>query len=227
MMLAAAFYAACMLLYLVPARRPSTALFRAQRALRVPIHVAVYILANSMFVHHIKLSGMACCSPFVKDYSALEALAAYLLWPALYPAMAAVPLRIAVVLQAGTFMGLYTANAPECAMGQPICSKTDEQYQLFNRVASLAASGLPIGLPMPGELADATTCHNIMTHLKLGMCVVLSFYAAYHTELGTRQAWALQVKRRRLAEELRVRRQAAWRTCGEVALALILAGIRS
>jgi len=120
-----------------------------------------------MFIHHIKLPGMAVCSPFVKGYSALEALAAYLLWPAFYPQMAALPLSIALPLQIGTFIGLYGANGPQCAMGQPVCPRTDEQYQLYNTIMAKIGASLPSTLPMQADFTDDVNCHNIMTHLKV------------------------------------------------------------
>lgn len=222
MMTSAVFYMLCMLLVMWPAPEDS-AFTRAKHALRIPLHVVSYCIATSLFIHHIKLPGMAVCSPFVSEYSALEALAAYLLWPASYPMMAALPLALAVPLQLATFVGLYFANEPECAMGAPICPKTDDQYHLFNKVASVIGAGLPVSLPMASELTDDVTCHNIMTHLKLGISVIISFYVTYYAEISTRKAYALQVGRLRLADELQLRKQQVWQLCGELAVALILA----
>ena len=53
---------------------------------------------------------MGACSPFVKEFSALEALVVYLTWAALYPVMAAIPLAYAVPLQIGSFFGLISAS---------------------------------------------------------------------------------------------------------------------
>ena len=51
--------------------------------LRIPLHVAVYLLSTAQFAHHCRLRNMFICSKMVEGGVAIEHLAAYLLWLAM------------------------------------------------------------------------------------------------------------------------------------------------
>lgn len=79
----------------------------------------------------------------------------------------------------------------------------------------------PFAKPTPANFS--ITRVFILPHSQLGMCVILSFYATFYSEIAARESYAIQSQRYRLAYELRLRKPSAWHLCIEFMVALILA----
>eukprot|EP00889_Picochlorum_renovo_P003091 jgi/Picre1/30121/NNA_005490.t1 len=176
MVLAGIVYACCTLLY-AKRGQPGGLLDFLQVKLRIKMHIFTYVLAMCLFCRHIALPNMGACSPFVPEYSALEALVVYLLWSATYPVMAAIPLRYSIVIQTIAFFGLDEASAKECDMGD-VCARTDEMYNVYMRVVMNFTSILPCMFP-PQVQSIAFDCRVVMGFLKLFIVVGLSAYLTY------------------------------------------------
>ncbi|KAI8103096.1 hypothetical protein M9434_005881 [Picochlorum sp. BPE23] len=189
MVLAGIVYACCTLLY-AKRGQPGGLLDFLQVKLRIKMHIFTYVLAMCLFCRHIALPNMGACSPFVPDYSALEALVVYLLWSATYPVMAAIPLRYSIVIQTIAFFGLDEASAKECDMGD-VCARTDEMYNVYMRVVMNFTSILPCMFP-PQVQSIAFDCRVVMGFLKLFIVVGLSAYLTYRYELNSRIIYALE-----------------------------------
>eukprot|EP00890_Picochlorum_soloecismus_P002166 jgi/Picsp_1/2950/NSC_01174-R1_---NA--- len=191
MYIAGIVYSMCAILYSFRDPAPDGSLAILQSILRLPLQIFTYSLAMVMFSHHIGLDNMGACSPFVKEFSALEALVVYLTWAAVYPVMAAIPLAHALPLQVGSFVGLVSASWKECQMGDE-CAKTDHMYWLYSKTASKMAFFLPITIPLDGDFAIDLDCMVVMNFVKFFVVVVLSFYLTYISELSTRESYALE-----------------------------------
>lgn len=171
MVLAGIVYACCTLLY-AKRGQPGGLLDFLQVKLRIKMHIFTYVLAMCLFCRHIALPNMGACSPFVPEYSALEALVVYLLWSATYPVMAAIPLRYSIVIQTIAFFGLDGASAKECDMGD-LCARTDEMYNVYMRVVKNFTSILPCMFP-PQVQSIAFDCRVVMGFLKVRLCALLA-----------------------------------------------------
>ena len=141
-------------------------LWTLQRKFRLHFQILTYTIAMYLFSRHIALPNMGACSPFVKDFSALEALVIYLIWAAMTPVMAAIPLKYAMPLQVMAFIMLEKATDKECDMGG-ICARTDEMYELYNFGCSKVASGFPISVPLEMDFSVDLDCRVVMGFLKV------------------------------------------------------------
>jgi hypothetical protein len=172
MALSGVVYVCCTLLYLKRAS-PGGLLEIVQLKMRVPLHIFTYSLAMLLFSRHIALPNMGACSPFVPEFSALEALVVYLLWAASYPTMAAIPFRYAIPIQLFAYWGIEGASGKECSMGD-ICSQTDAMYHLYMQATAKFASSLPVSLSSYSH-SIPLDCRSIMGFLKVCCFVILWF----------------------------------------------------
>jgi len=165
MLLAGIFYMLCTALFARRFFRPESLLGQVQLKMRLPLHLLTYCLALLLFCRHIGLPNMGSCSPIDPNFSALEALAIYLLWVAAYPVMAAIPLRYALPVQVAAFVALTVPTNDQCQMGD-ICSKTDYMYRLYSTKTSHVSSLLPITVPTNDDFSADIDCRVVMTFLK-------------------------------------------------------------
>ncbi|KAI8103627.1 hypothetical protein M9435_004962 [Picochlorum sp. BPE23] len=207
MVLAGIVYACCTLLY-AKRGQPGGLLDFLQVKLRIKMHIFTYVLAMCLFCRHIALPNMGACSPFVPEYSALEALVVYLLWSATYPVMAAIPLRYSIVIQTIAFFGLDEASAKECDMGD-VCARTDEMYNVYMRVVMNFTSILPCMFP-PQVQSIAFDCRVVMGFLKLFIVVGLSAYLTYRYELNSRIIYALENGKVQILYDLSKKKSYSW-----------------
>ena len=177
MALSGVVYSCCTMLYLRRAS-PGGLLEIIQLKMRVPLHIFTYSLAMLLFSRHIALPNMGACSPFLPEFSALEALVVYLLWAASYPTMAAIPLRYAIPIQLFAYWGIEGASAKECSMGD-ICSQTDSMYHLYMQATAKFASSLPISLSSYSH-SIPLDCRSVMGFLKV-CCFVTGCYIQMST----------------------------------------------
>lgn len=171
MYIAGIVYSMCAILYSFRDPAPDGSLAILQTVLRLPFQIFTYSLAMIMFSHHIGLDNMGACSPFVKEFSALEALVVYLTWAAVYPVMAAIPLAYAMPLQVVSFFGLISASWKECQMGDG-CAKTDYMYWLYSKTASKIAFFFPITIPSDDDFSVDLDCMVVMNFVKVRWFVV-------------------------------------------------------
>ena len=210
--------AICMLFYFL--RQDKSAW---QRRLRVPLHLLSYLSFQLLFPQYGTLPGMVKCSSIWERYCAVEALLAHLLWPAAYPAMAAMPLSLVLPLQAATCAMYYSTIPKMCHYSVVECAGTRQQYNSLHRTLTRLANSLPFGLDvLTGDRAFEIKCSTVLTLLVTGTMMIFSLYLAFATELNARQAHAQQVGDRQLHGELRRRQPAVWQILGEVLLATLL-----
>mmetsp|Transcript_5300 Transcript_5300/g.10460 ORF Transcript_5300/g.10460 Transcript_5300/m.10460 type:complete len:315 (+) Transcript_5300:212-1156(+) len=219
MVLAGIAYACCTLLY-AKRGQPGGLLDFLQVKLRIKMHIFTYVLAMCLFCRHIALPNMGACSPFVPDYSALEALVVYLLWSATYPVMAAIPLRYSIVIQTIAFFGLDEASAKECDMGD-VCARTDEMYNVYMRAVKNFTSILPCMFP-PQVQSIAFDCRVVMGFLKLFIVVGLSAYLTYRYELNSRIIYALENGKVQILYDLSKKKSYSWQLVLELFMMCVL-----
>jgi len=142
MILSGTLYTCCFLLYVVRGS-PGGILEFLQERMRLKLHIIVFAVVVNLFTRHIGLTGMGACSPFKPSFSAFEALVVYLLWTAMYPLMAGIPLRYSILLQIMAFFTMDSQSTKQCRMGDG-CSQTDYMYELYAWVVNLISSAMPL-----------------------------------------------------------------------------------
>lgn len=194
MLLSGILYTCCFLLYMVRGS-PGGILEFLQERMRLKLHIILFGVVVSLFTRHIGLPGMGACSPFKPSFSAFEALVVYLLWTAMYPLMAGIPLRYSVILQIGAFFTMDSQSAKQCRMGDE-CSQTDYMYALYAWAVDMISSAMPV-LGPDGTNDDQLEleqypCRAMMCFAKLFVLVGISTYVKNLFELRSRIEYVMK-----------------------------------
>ena len=169
MLMSGILYTCCFFLYMFRGSPGGTLEFLQER-MRLKLHVIVFAVVVNLFTRHIGLTGMGACSPFKPSFSAFEALVVYLLWTAMYPLMAGIPLRYSIFLQIGAFFTMDSQSKKQCGMGDG-CSETDYMYELYAWVTDVISSAMPVlgpdGAEQHREEFEHFCCRAMMCFAKV------------------------------------------------------------
>jgi hypothetical protein len=175
-------------------RRPERA--SLIRSLRIPFHLVTQLAIHIYFLRSVTLSGMVACTSSGRP--ATELFVLWLVWLALYPALASIPLVAAAPLQ--LFMAFSTLSmVPElCRQGFEACPAGPTMYSGLSTTLSAASALLPIppsfgqGGSLGPAAAPATACSAVLEFAILGTLLPLFWVVTAESEKRLRAKYALQ-----------------------------------
>lgn len=175
-----------------------------QRTLRVPLHAVAQILFALIFVTCSQNPVSVPCSILWAEYCAIEGLVAYLVWPACYPALSAMPLNVSVPLQLIVYSIFMSHNAKMCGNGFAACNGAPRQYKMLQEVMKRLASAFPIGFSTapPMENSKYGDCNRILTLIETVLLLVVSFYISFAVEISSRLAYCVATRNGELFVEV-------------------------
>ena len=212
------------LLYLAP--RTNATITRLQIKLRRPLHLLVHIGGSLTFVASTQTVEAGVCHPFWPEYCPVEGLAIHLIMPSIYAALAAIPMTLAVPLQAVTFAIYASHNPTLCDTAFLTCKETPQQYRIIHSALAKFASTITFGFSDVMILPPKADCLISLGVVEVTMLVIMGLLAAFASEISSRIAYCLMqnsVECALLILELNRRKTRPWQIIGEAIVAWFLA----